>query len=463
MSRMWRESLRHPRIRTRVTISAVVISGLLATALCALMLVQIREQEADELRRDLGREGRRIVARIFSGDLERTLYTGDRELIQVVDLNGRLMATSPDMESYPPISASSSPDDDEGDNRRDFRSCEIKAPGGDCFLVVEFITGHAPAHERVYSLAPEPGLFPRPGQAALLALLVPLIAGLIGIGTWRSVGRSLRPVDDIRRELDEITATDLERRVPVPDRMDEVGHLALSVNATLDRLEEAVARQRGFVSDVSHELRSPLTGLRTELELAMSEPDSSDVRETLEAVLRNAERLHAVLDDLLAIAQLDSQRGLPSERVELGELADQEVLRRPRRARVTVWSDDPVFVRGGRSELGRLLTNLIDNADRHAESAVTVTVRSTGRESAVVEVADDGKGVALADRDRIFERFTRLAESRHRDAGGTGLGLAISRDIAMAHGGSLIITDRPDGEAGARFLLRLPLDHPDPG
>jgi signal transduction histidine kinase len=295
----------------------------------------------------------------------------------------------------------------------------------------------------------------------LVGLALAVVVVLVGYGTWHGVGRALRPVNEIRAELDEITATDLERRVPVPGHNDEIARLAESVNATLDRLEGSVARLRGFVSDVSHELRSPLTGLRMELELALSDPAESYPRSTLESLLESAGRLQGVLDDLLALARLEYGPQILRDRVELQELADQSVLARPRRARFTVEGGEPVVVRGGRAELGRLLVNLLDNADRHAAAAVTVTVCTeagpgAGR-TAVVEVYDDGRRIAPEERERVFERFTRLAEGRHADAGGTGLSLSISRDIAVAHGGSLIITDRADGLTGARFILRLPV------
>ncbi len=200
------------------------------------------------------------------------------------------------------------------DDRRDGRSCEVDAPGGGCFLLVEYQVGLGPSAKLVYSLAPRPGLLPHPLTAALIALSIPFITGLVGYGTWLAAGRTLRPVGEIRRELDEITATDLERRVPVPGRRDEVGMLAESVNATLDRLERAVARQRGFVTDVSHELRSPLTALRMEVELALAAPEDSDVPEMLRAVLENVERLSAVVDDLLALARLEADRSSRASR-----------------------------------------------------------------------------------------------------------------------------------------------------
>ncbi|WP_021595004.1 MULTISPECIES: sensor histidine kinase [Actinomadura] len=446
--------LRHPEIRIRVTVTAALVALVLSTALWVVLLTLVRGDAVIDATRDASREARRTRTSIVNGTLTDPLQGPAGKLVQVQDAAGRVIAASPAMRGRPPVDVGRPPPDDD---RRVVRSCGIDAPNGSCFVVVE-LREEEPEAGTVFvlSLEPEPGLIPRPLTAALLALGIPFITGFVGYGTWLSVSRALRPVDDIRRKLDEITATDLERRVPVPPRRDEVGLLAESVNATLDRLEGAVARQRGFVSDVSHELRSPLTALRMELELALAAPEDTDVSKTLRTILVNTERLSAVVDDLLALASLDADRGFSREQVDLTEITDQEVLRRPRRTQITVLSEGPVTVHGGRSELARLVTNLLDNADRHAASEVTVILRTELPDTAVVEVIDDGTGIAPEDRERVFERFARLAEGRHRDAGGTGLGLAISRDIAEAHRGSLILTDRIDSVPGARFVLRLP-------
>ncbi len=436
-----------------MTLAAALVALVLSGVLCAVLLTLLRQQARTDTIHDLARDGRRVATALNIGTLHRPILAPGGELLQVTDLRHRVVAASPRMAGRAPVRLPPLPPNDD---RRDARRCGIDAPGGHCFLIVEYQVGVGPSAKLVYSLAPEPGLFPQPLAAALLGLSVPVITCLVGYATWLSANRTLRPVDAIRRELDEITATDLERRVPVPARRDEVGLLAESVNATLDRLEQAVARQRGFVSDVSHELRSPLTALRMEVELALTAPEDADVPETLRAVLENTERLSAVVDDLLALARLEADRNFPREAVDLTELADEEVLRRPRRTQVTVLSEGSVTVEGGRSELARLLTNLLDNADRHAASEVTMILRAELPATAVVEVIYDGPGVPPQDRERVFERFSRLAEGRHRDAGGTGLGLAISRDIAVAHQGSLILTDRLDGRSGARFVLRLP-------
>ncbi|KAB2344019.1 sensor histidine kinase [Actinomadura rudentiformis] len=450
MNALWRWIRREPEIRVRVTVSAVLVSGLLSSALYAAVMALVRQEEVSDRERILARTGRRVAALVRLGRPTESTITGNVDLVQVVDARRRVLAATPGMKGRPAVDFPAPAWDDD---RRDGVTCRARGDG--CYLVVAIRVDDGPAPRVVYSLARRPGLMPEPVLGTVLALCVPLIAGLIGYGTWRSAGRTLRPVNEIRRELDEITASDLERRVPVPPRVDEISRLARSVNATLDRLEGAVAKQRAFVSDLSHELRSPLTGLRTELELALSDPDGTDVPETLRAILKNTERLQAVVDDLQALARLDSQEGLRREPVDLHELADQEILRRPRRTHVTIEGDETVIVQGGRNELARLFTNLIDNADRHASTTLAVTVRNMP-DWAQVEVIDDGPGIAPGDRERVFERFTRLAEGVHRDAGGTGLGLAIARDIATAHGGSLTITDREDDVEGARFLLRLP-------
>ncbi|GAA4374912.1 hypothetical protein GCM10023088_31460 [Actinomadura verrucosospora] len=453
---IWQAVLRHPEIRFRVTVAASLVAFVLSSALSAVLLVQLKQDAYQDLVRALARDNRRTATAIETGQLTLDISPTTDSLQQVVNQQGQVVAATPRMRGRPRVRFPPPPPFEE---RRVGRVCGIDAPGAHCFVIVERRVGLGPDALFINSLAPAPGPLPRPVSGVLILLGIPFITLLAGYGTWLSVNRALLPVEGIRRELDEITATDLERRVPEPHRRDEVGRLAESVNATLDRLEEAVARQRAFVSDVSHELRSPLTALRMELELALSAPEDTDVPAALRAVLVNTERLSAVVDDLLALARLDADRtASPMERVDLTEITDQEVLRRPRRVQVTVLAEGPVVVRGGRSDLARLLTNLIDNADRHAAGEVTVILRTEKPATAVVEVIDDGTGVPPDDRERVFERFARLAEGRHRDAGGTGLGLAISRDIAEAHHGSLILTDRIDGVPGARFVLRLPSD-----
>nr|BFE85059.1 hypothetical protein GCM10020093_076600 [Planobispora longispora] len=288
-----------------------------------------------------------------------------------------------------------------------------------------------------------------PARAALETLKSVLVPGipalllLVAALTWLAVGRALRPVSAIRSEMADITASDLHRRVPVPRARDEIARLAETMNRTLDRLELAVDRHRRFVADAAHELRSPLAILRTRLELAPPGPLTAET-------LTDVDRIQALTSDLLLLARLDAGEPDRHEEADLGQITAEEAARsRPRpEVRVVLEIAADVVVLGSAERLRRLVANLVDNAVRHAESAVTVRLaREDG--VAVLEVRDDGPGIPDEHRETVFDRFTRLDEARDRDAGGSGLGLAIARDIAVRHGGTLAVVPGPPGPACA--------------
>jgi signal transduction histidine kinase len=292
---------------------------------------------------------------------------------------------------------------------------------------------------------------------AMLAGLVPLLAVVGGV-TWLVTRRALRPVEGIRGEMAAITAsTDLSRRVPEPATRDEVARLARTTNETLTALEESVERQRRFVADASHELRSPIASLRTQLEVAAAHPELLD----LDGAVADTVRLQHLAADLLLLARLDAGEEPLGKPVALGTLVREDVARRnaedPGGVAVVAGELADATVAGSRGQLARVLGNLLDNAVRHAAGRVDVRVRRAGA-WAVLEVADDGAGVPAADRERIFERFVRLDDARSRDDGGAGLGLAIVRDVVVRHGGSIGVGEAPGG--GALFTVRLPLDDP---
>lgn len=294
----------------------------------------------------------------------------------------------------------------------------------------------------------------------VLVLAVPSLLVLVGLAAWNAVGMGLRPVEKIRTQLAEITGSDLSRRVPEPNTGDEIAALASTTNDTLARLERSAETQGRFVGDASHELRSPITALRTELDFAVSCPEEADWPEVGTRSLAAAERLSDILDELLMMARLNAG-AIPNQRVvNLTSLAEAQVARRLEHGRVPIVADlvAEALVLGSPIQLDRLLTNLLDNADRHAASRVALTVAVVEGE-AVVTVTDDGHGIAVEDRERVFERFTRLKEGRERDAGGSGLGLPLSREIAQAHHGTLTLTNHTPG---AQFVTRLPLA-PHPG
>lgn len=290
-------------------------------------------------------------------------------------------------------------------------------------------------------------------RGAMLAGLPVVLLVVAGV-TWLVTRRALRPVEGIRREMAAITASeDLSRRVPEPGSRDEIARLARTTNETLTALEASVERQRRFVADASHELRSPIASLRTQLEVGAAHPELLDVT----GAVADTVRLQALAADLLLLARLDAGERPGAALLELGALVREEVSQRTDDripVTVSVREEGGGFeVTGSRAQLARVLGNLLDNAERHAHGAVAVAV---GREGGgvVVEVTDDGDGVPEAERERVFERFVRLDDARTRDEGGAGLGLAIARDVAVRHGGRLTVTGA--GERGARFALWLP-------
>jgi signal transduction histidine kinase len=290
----------------------------------------------------------------------------------------------------------------------------------------------------------------------LLLIGLPILLLLVGATTWVVVGRALRPVESIRAEVESIGAQDLHRRVPESSTPDEIGRLARTMNAMLGRLEDATDRQRRFVADASHELRSPLTGIRAQLEVDLAHPAAADWQTTEQDVLVDAIRLQRLVEDLLTLATSDAS-ALDASSRELVDL-DEIVLSEARRLRSrTPHQIDTTHVSGAqlagnRDQLARAVRNLLDNAARHANSTVTATLAESERAITLV-VADDGPGIPVEHQQRIFERFTRLDDARTRDNGGTGLGLAITQEVVIAHGGTI----RVDCAPGARFTVSFPL------
>jgi signal transduction histidine kinase len=292
---------------------------------------------------------------------------------------------------------------------------------------------------------------------AMLAVGLPLLVALVGTTTWVLVGRALGPVESIRQEVADITGSDLHRRVPEPATRDEIARLASTMNGMLDRVETATNRQRQFVDDASHELRSPLAVLRGELELALSQGETADWPAVATRLLGDVARQERLVHDLLLMARVDhGGRRPPDLLVDLDAVVFDEIERARLRSTVPIDATgvSAAPVRGRAEELARVVANLLDTAVRHAASRVQVTVRVEGR-SAELVVDDDGPGIPPQLRDQMFERFTRLDEGRSRDRGGTGLGLAIARQIIESHGGAITVEN---SEIGARLVVVLPAE-----
>nr|WP_246382753.1 ATP-binding protein [Micromonospora jinlongensis] len=296
----------------------------------------------------------------------------------------------------------------------------------------------------------------------ILLVAFPLLVAVLATVAWRVVGATLRPVEALRRGAEEITGRAGAGRLPVPASADEIHRLAVTLNGMLDRLESARIRQRAFVSDAAHELRSPLTNIRTELEVAQRLADRTDWTAVTTNLLTDTERLSRLVDDLLLLARLDEApptRGVGP--VELGALLAEVAARYPSPPVRLTPPPGPLWTTGNADELRRVLANLVDNAVRHAYGSVVLAAEAASPDGPgfgayhLVTVTDDGPGIPVADRERVFDRFTRLDDGRARDDGGAGLGLAIVRELVRRAGGSISLTDAPE-QAGLRVCLLLP-------
>ncbi len=425
-------------IRSRITIiAAIVVLAVLSIAGVALATTQraVLTDAADEV---LSRQSIRILESWTNGLTDATIPgQGDDESFAVLtDATGTVLAatstTAGSLELAPP------PDD------RVVYTTLTDASSGTVFRVrAESIDSLV-----VYVATPLDDV--NDSVAALsrgLWVFVPITTALLALAVWILVGRVLRPVEAIRRQVSDIRATTLDRRVPEPQTHDEIARLAKTMNEMLDRIEKASMQQQQFVDDASHELRTPLTRIRSELELG-----ESPLRTTL---LADVAELEHLIEDLLTMARHEAT--VSETPVDLDDVVI-EVIESLRRAHPTLEIDSghvsAARTRGSRSQLGRVVSNLLDNARLHGAGAVTVDLAERdGR--AILRISDRGQGVLVGEADRMFDRFVRLDDARARNGSGAGLGLSISRAIVVAHGGTVMIdTDYTDG---ARFVVDLPL------
>lgn len=298
--------------------------------------------------------------------------------------------------------------------------------------------------------------------AALLAAGVLLGLLFAAVGGAFLADRALAPIDRVTRTAQSITqSNDLNRRIEESKSRDEVGLLAATFNEMLSRIDGIFRAQQQFVADVSHELRSPLTAIRGNLDLLRrgAAEDATQRADALAAIDSESARMQRLVSDLLLLAQADAGFRIRKERVELDTLV-LEVYRHARAIAVSVnvvlGKEDQALVQGDPDRLKQLLMNLVDNAIKYTPSGGTVTL-SLDRDSQWVRIAvqDTGTGIPAADLPRIFDRFYRVDKARSRDKGGTGLGLAIAQWIALAHAGRIEV--KSEVGKGSIFTLWLPL------
>ncbi|MEM7095986.1 MAG: HAMP domain-containing sensor histidine kinase [Actinomycetota bacterium] len=282
-----------------------------------------------------------------------------------------------------------------------------------------------------------------------LTLIVPALVLLMGGFIWFLVGRALRPVGAMSERVEAISTTSLDQRVPVPAGRDEINNLATVMNGMLDRLQRGDRRQRQFAADASHELRSPLSTVRAAAEMIETKPAGGRTEQLAGDIVAEADRMDRLIGDLLHLSRVDEDRAGDSfEVVDLGIVAAEAA------AGAEVQLGSELAVTGSPDRLRRVVENLVANAHRHARDRVIVGVdRVEG--SVQLRVEDDGAGVALEDRERIFERFSRLDEARSRDQGGAGLGLALVQAIVTRHGGTIQVGESTN-LGGASFVATFP-------
>lgn len=440
-------------VRLRITVvAAVAVAVVLAVTAIGLVTVQ-RRVLTEQLDESLGADVDQLLAALPPGPIDGTVALAaggdDDSVAQIVTLDGDVVAATPNIAGRAPIAAA--PTATESATRS-----SIAGGDGPYRLVSRRVRGADGRELVVHVASPVDDIDESIRVLAVsLAVVVPLATALLAAVVFVLVGRTLRPVERIRREVDAIGPGDLDRRVPQPPGQDEIARLATTMNNMLERLDTANRRQQRFVADASHELRTPLARIRTELEVDLSHPETADGRATTRSVLDEIEHLQRLVDDLLVLARADADTTAPAGRpVDLDDIVLDEV----RAAGLTGPTIDATGVSGAQvvgeaGALRRAVRNVLDNALRHATDSVTITLTESA-DDVTLTITDDGPGIPADRRDEIFERFTTLDDARTRGPNGTGLGLAITRDILRVHRGTITID--PDHRPGARLVITLP-------
>lgn len=469
-------------IRARSAAVALLVVAVALAAGAALLLVLLHQNLISAIDDDATTRAGEVATQVHSdgaSDLREYLAATNRggQLVQVLDAGGSVVAGSSAAARSRPLTALRPAGGQV--SREQVEGLGTTTAKEDPYLVVARGVSTPAGQQQVVvvasSLDTEDAAVDTV-QKYLLAGLLPLLL-LVAVATWVLVGWALRPVERIRAHVQRINTARFNERVPVPETSDEIARLAVTMNEMLDRLQAAQASQRRFVADASHELRSPLATLTLGLDVAGPTPSGDSWGELRAMMQTEAARMRLLVADLLLLAKADDTGlGLEREDVDLDDLVDAEVRRLRMSTGLDVQADIvPVRVQGDTVKLTQVVRNLADNAARAASGRVRLRVlreeahgnegqgrdRSHGddHDVAVIRVEDDGPGIDVADRTRVFERFVRLDESRERGHGGSGLGLAIVDEVVRGHGGSVVAGESDLG--GACFEVRLPTRCPD--
>jgi signal transduction histidine kinase len=435
-------------IRATTTAVATIVVAIALVLGAAGLIAALRRTMVDEVAEAARAQASDVVRQLEAGRPPILEVAGaDEQLIQVMTPAGAVVSASPNVAGRPAV-ARLAPG----------QSAEVVTPLDDDEFVAVAEGAETSNGQRIVLVARAlvDVLDTTTVVTRLLIIGLPLLVAVVALTTWFAVGRVLAPVEAIRREVDEISAAQLHRRVPQPKRDDEIGRLAATMNRMLERLESARNSQRRFVSDASHELRSPITVIRQHAEVALAHPDRVTAAELAEVVLAEQQRMQRLVEDLLLLARADEHVPLARQAVDLDDLAFEEGhrLRSTTSKRVDTSGVSAARVQGDADALRRMFRNVGENAARHSSERVNITLVERGSE-VVLTVDDDGPGIPESERVRVLQRFVRLDEARSRNVGGSGLGLSIVDEVVRAHGGSVSIEQSPLG--GARVQITLPV------
>jgi signal transduction histidine kinase len=431
-------------IRAVTTAVATVVVAIALAVGAAALITALRHTLIDEVAEAGRAQAADVVRQLEAGRPPILEVAGsDEQLIQVITPAGAVVTSSPNVAGMPAVV-----------RLEPGRSAQVVTPLDDDEFVAVAEGAETPDGPRIVVVARAlvEVLDTTTVVTRLMFIGLPVLLAVVAITTWFAVGRALAPVEAIRREVDEISAAQLHRRVPQPAADDEIARLAATMNRMLARLESARNSQRRFVSDASHELRSPITSIRQHAEVALAHPDRITAQELAEVVLAEQQRMQRLVEDLLLLARADEHVPLSRVPVDLDDLAFEEGhrLRSSTSSQVDTSGVGAARVQGDVNALRRVLRNLGENAARHASSRIAISLDTRGGD-VVLTVDDDGPGIPESERDRVLQRFVRLDEARSRDDGGSGLGLSIVDEVVRAHGGTTTISSSPLG--GARIQV----------
>jgi len=441
-------------LRARLALLFALGSGVLLVAAAGFLYVNLNDELHTAINQGLQARERDIAADVSQGLVQ---VRREEAFAQILDTDGRVLGSSATLSPAAPVLRQDElrriagrsvfiDRDVPGLGRKARLLARRQTTGGQSVVVVVGASTAAVARGQRH-------------LGLVLAVASPLLVGALAGGGWLVAGAALRPVRRMTEQADEVSLEARGGRLAELSGDDEIAHLGRTLNAMLDRVEASVGRERAFLDDASHELRTPVAILRAELELGLlSAHDPQATKAALTSALEEADRLSRLADDLLVLARARhlGQPTNPREAVNLVGVAERvrDRLAGPDGPRVDVRGSAPPCTVDAVS-FERLLVNLVANGRRHASSRVTVELAGPTEGQVILTVADDGPGFPASVLPRAFDRFSRADAARGRIGGGTGLGLAIVDAVARAHSGSVEAMNGPP-LGGAVVRVRLP-------